>query len=393
MNAIDAAAAALAAETRRNGGLAPLDAGRFWAEQEAAAADPFGRSIPQLPLGIRMAPECVFGELGVKADYTRLQFDAVWRRGLVERYNAEALRIVGRPVLEDRPPSGEPEPGRRHLHDLFEADNRWQGDSYWLMRSASTPEELARLLDRVEARLADHRTFAAWLLGDGWKRSRDELARVGLRPKPYRSQRGPVTFATSVYGVENLIYLLLDAPALAARLRDLILRGVIAIAETIDAESGADAASAPRGWYWLDDNCALLSPDLYRVFGYPILEAVFARFSPDPGDLRGQHSDSEMAHLLPLLARLGLNDVNFGPKLTVAEIRAHLPRAVIHGQLAPFTFSRDDSAGILRELLRDFEQAGDARGLVFETAGSVNDGSRLAGLRLVMSAIQRHCRY
>ena len=44
-----------------------------------------------------------------------------------------------------------------------------------------------------------------------------------------------------------------------------------------------------------------------------------------------------MEHLLPILARLDLNGCNFGPTLTVREIRKYLPNARIDGQLAPFT--------------------------------------------------------
>ena len=33
------------------------------------------------------------------------------------------------------------------------------------------------------------------------------------------------------------------------------------------------------------------------------------------------------------------------------------------------------------------------RGLQFGTAGSINNGSRLTGMRLIMSAIQRYGRY
>jgi uroporphyrinogen decarboxylase len=386
-------ARALAAEARANGGLAPVDLDRFWADQVAAIADPFGRAIPQVPIGIDMTPECAFTELGVAEDYTRLQFDAAWRRSLVDRYNAEAARIVGRPVLEDRPPSAEPEPGRKHLFDLFEATNKWNNDSYWLMHSASTEDELAALLDRVEGRLADRQRLRRTLFDDDWLRRRDRLLEVGKRPAAYRAQRGPVTFATSIYGVENLIFLIQDRPDLACRFRDAILHAIIALAEAIDAESGYGQGEAPRGWYWSDDNSAMLSPGMYELFGYPILAAVFDRFSPDPGDRRGQHSDSAMGHLLPLLGRLGMTEANFGPGVSVAEIRRHLPRAAIHGRLAPFTFSRNDGERIVEEFLRDFAEARQERGLVFTTAGSVNDGSRLTSLRLIMAAIQRLGRY
>jgi hypothetical protein len=50
-------------------------------------------------------------------------------------------------------------------------------------------------------------------------------------------------------------------------------------------------------------------------------------------------------------------------------------------------------SNLVAEFLRDFEQARPHRGLRFSTAGSVNNGSRLTGMRLLMAAIQRHGRY
>ena len=79
--------------------------------------------------------------------------------------------------------------------------------------------------------------------------------------------------------------------------------------------------------------------------------------------------------------------------MVAREICEHLPRAVIYGQLAPFTFSRNEEVNIVAEFLRDFEMARPSRGLKFETAGAVNNGSRLTGLRLIMAAIQRYGRY
>ncbi len=93
------------------------------------------------------------------------------------------------------------------------------------------------------------------------------------------------------------------------------------------------------------------------------------------------------------LIRLNLTGTNFGPTLTVSEISRYCPNAVIHGQLAPFTFSRNEEVGMVCELLRDFDQAKGKRGLSFATAGSINNGSRLTGMRLLMAATQRWCRY
>ena len=48
---------------------------------------------------------------------------------------------------------------------------------------------------------------------------------------------------------------------------------------------------------------------------------------------------------------------------------------------------------MVAEFLRDFGQAREKRGLNFTTAGSINNGSRLSGMRLLMAAVQRYGRY
>jgi uroporphyrinogen decarboxylase len=368
-------------------GLARVDLDRFWAGQEKAAKDPWSPRSGRVPLGMaRMSIECVWTELGEPEDWLRLTQDAPYRDSLARRYNDLSERVVGRRLLaEDSAARRKPDLPVKSLADIFESENRWEGQSYWLQQAAATPEELAALLDRVERRLEDLRGF---LLPADWPAvKRAHLARGGEMPL-YRGQRGPVTFAMSVFGVENLIYLIADNPALAGRFRDLILRAILDRARILDEEAGHTPSAAPRGWSWADDNCAMLNKGMYDFFARPILKAVFDRYAPGPEDRRYQHSDSDMAQHLPTLGALGLNGVNFGPNLTVTEIRRHLPKAVIQGQLAPFTFSRNEEAEMVAEFLRDLEMSREKRGLIFATAGSINDGSRLSGLRLLMAAAQ-----
>lgn len=370
-------------------GLAPVDFESFWAAQAACEENPW--APPQMPLGIRMGDECVFTELGVPEDWRRLVHDHAWRSSLRKAYNDKAERLVGRRLLNET--AGDPArswPGTKGLHDIFEAKNVWHNESYWLTQAAANPDELQALLDRVEKRLERLRDF---ILPPCWDAEKERLRSLGVPPPRYRGQRGPVTFATSVYGVENLIFLLVDQPDLAARFRDLTLKAMLELARVLDEEAGDTPETAPHGFYFCDDNCCLLNAELYEFFGYPALKGVFERLCPKPGDMRGQHSDSAMGHLLPLLGRLGMTSVNLGPTLTVTEIRQHLPDAVISGQLAPFTFSRDERVNAVAELLRDFEMSRGRKGVSFNTAGSVNDGSRLATMRLLMHAIQKHCGY
>jgi uroporphyrinogen decarboxylase len=348
-----------------------------------------------MPLGIAMSDECVFEELGIEPAWHRLFHDDAFHAELCRRYNDRAETLIGRRIVPEhlvgeRDPS---QPSVKSLADIFEAKSEWREASWswWLHRSASNEGELSSLLDRVERRLENLREF---IFPPDWDRRKERLAAEGRSLVPYRGQRGPVTFAMSVFGAEDLVYLILDRPDLAARYRDLILKTILDRARIIDEESGPGSAADPgprRGWSWADDNCALLSPEMYRFFGYPILKGVFERYAPDPGDTRYQHSDSAMGHLLPLLGTLRLTGVNLGPTLSVTEIRAHLSHAVIHGQLAPLAFSRNEEVRIVAETLRDFTQSRERRGVVFTTAGSVNPGTRLSSMLLIMAAIQEYC--
>jgi uroporphyrinogen decarboxylase len=381
----------LVQKTRASRGLAPLDLKRFWADNEQAHRNPWAADCPQVPLGVTMSDECVLAELGVEEDWHRLVHDRPYNLDLRRRYNDKAEQIVGRRLLHEFALGQERGwRGINELRDIFEAKNVWQNGSYWMHQSATNEDELRALLDRVEARLENLRAF---LLPADWEEQKARITAAGGRAPLYRGQRGPVTFAMSVYGVENLIFLIADNPDLAGRFRDTVQRAILARARLLDEEAGYAPANAPRGWYWCDDNCAMLNAEMYDFFAYPILKAVFERYSPAAEDMRGQHSDSDMAQHLPTLGRLGLTTVNFGPNLTVAQIREHLPKAQIHGQLAPFTLSRNEEVNIVAEFMRDFEMAREKKGLIFSTAGSINNGSRLTSMRLIMAAIQEYGRY
>jgi len=382
----------LLAETRSNDGLAPVDLERFWADQDRSIKDPFGADIPQLPLGALLTDECVFAELGIEEDYYRYQHDKPWALSLNRKYNDIAERIVGRRLLRETCPDPRlAYPATMGLHDVFGARRVWHGGasgSWWLEQAAQTPRDLEALLDRVDAV-----NVHDFILPDNWHQEKTRLLAAGVKPPLYRQQRGPCTFACSIFGAENTLLLCMDQPELARRFSATILRVILEIARVLDEEAGYSPQDAPGRWAWADDNCCLFSPELYEMFGYPIVKAVFERYCPNAADTRYQHSDSPMGHLLGLMSKLDFNRVNFGPTLTVDQIRRHLPRAVIQGQLAPFTYSRNEHANILAELLRDFEQAAEHRGLVFTTAGSINNGTRLTSMRLLMAGIQRYCRF
>ena len=380
-------------DTRKNGGLAPVDLERFWRDQAAAIADPL--AAEQCAFDAILTWECAFDELGEPQDWWRyLYADEPWALDIARRYNDRAEQIVGRRIVPETPVDRSREwPAIKELYDIFEAENVWEGGasgSWWLKQSAHSPGELSALLDRVDRRLENLRDF---LFPDTWETEKARLTALGERVPLYRHQRGPCTFACSIFGAEELLLLFYDDPALFRRFGEVIGRAILERARVIDAEAGYDSSTAPRGWSWADDNSCLFNPGMYEEFAMPIHRAVFARYAPDLADKRYQHSDSAMGHLLPQLGSVNLTGTNFGPTLTVSEIRRHLPNAVIRGQLAPFTYSRNDEERMVLEFLRDFEQAKERRGLVFTTAGSINNGSRLTGMRLLMAAVQRFGQY
>jgi len=365
-----------------------IDLVQFWCDNAVAHADPFGAHIPQTPMSFDMDYPAMYAEIGECEDPRRLETDYAWARSCARAYNDRAERIVGRRLLNET--AFDPSrrfPRIRSIGELFECPRIWESESWWLLESAHTPEELDALLDRMEKL-----NIEAAMFPDDWdiqcKRIYEEH---GIRPAPMRTLRGPVTLATSIYGAENFLYLILDDPARAERFRDVMLK--VLLDYFTFSRKRSDPAQVIPGFSFQDDNCALLTPEMYALFGQPILQAMYDRFAPLPEDTRHQHSDSDMEHLLPLLAETGMNRVNFGPNVRFKSIRRAMPDAVVLGTLSPLTFMRNDEAQIEREVRRDIEESLATRGLVLATAGSVNNGTRLTSFRKVMETIVRYGRF
>ena len=370
-----------------------LDIEQFWKDEETAHAENcFSKDAKQVALGIRMHDECVFAELGEEGapwGYTPVER----RIELNKRYNDKAEKIVGRRLLREDYDQDVKFPEYRAIGEVFGGRYEYDGNTTWLKESCGTEKELEALLDRIDR--MDKAAFRAFVLPEHWD---SEVKRIyettGKRPGQYFGVRGPVTLAASIFGTENLLYLYYDAPELFARFSDTIGRVIIAYIDLLREESHC-GDNWNHSFLFYDDDCCLMTPEMYEVFGYPVLKKVFDYTCPNPGDNRFQHSDSAMGHLLPILARLNLTGCNFGPTLTVREIRKYMPNTRIDGQLAPFTFMRNDTEAIIAEVRRDCEMAkeNDLRGLNLKTAGSINNGSLLTSMRTVMAAIQNYGRY
>lgn len=367
--------------------LKELNLERFWEDEEKAHTNNCFNDEAQIALGIRMSDECVFDELQ-EPGTPWMPIERERRIELNKRYNDKAERIVGKHLLQENfLPLEAQLPYVKRIGEVFGGQYIYHNETEWLTQSVHGEQELEALLDRVDK--LDLRDF---LLPKNWEQEKKRVfERFGLKPDLMRHIRGPVTLACSIMGAEDLLFLILDEPDLARRFSDTITKVTLGIAAIMDEEHGT-TADETRGFSFADDNCCLLNPAMYELFGYPVLRDVFKVYSPGKTDKRYQHSDSAMGHLLPILGRLDLNGVNFGPTVLVPDIRKHLPNARIDGCLHPMDFMRNDREQIIAQVRRDCEDGLKYNGVNIATAGSINNGSSLNSMRLVMQVIQNYGR-
>ncbi len=367
--------------------MADLDTAQFWRDDAKAHENNCFNEAPQIALGIRMSDECVFSELGEEGT-PWMPIPRQRRIELNRRYNDKAEKLVGLRLLqEDFPPEDAAFSEVRRIGEVFGGSYVYHNQTEWLTQSVHSLPELEKLLDRVEK--MDLRTF---MLPENWEPEKKRIhENYGFRPSLVRHIRGPVTLACSIMGTEDFLFLIMDEPDIARRFSNAITSVTLGMARIMDEEAGTNSGETP-GFSFADDNCCLLTPGMYEMFGFPVLQKVFSHYSPLKGDKRYQHSDSAMGHLLPILGRLDLNGVNFGPTVLIPEIRRYLPNARIDGCISPMTFMRNDREGLEREVRRDCADALKYNGVKISTAGSINNGSSLESMRLVMRLIQQYGR-
>jgi uroporphyrinogen decarboxylase len=364
-----------------------VDLQKFWRDDEIAHQDNCFYPGPQVALGIRMSSECVYAELGEEGN-PWVPEERARAIDLYRRYNDKAEKIVGCRLLnENFLPEDAQFPYVKRIGEVFGGTYSIRYHTEWLTECFDDEDQLARKLDEV--RRMDMRAF---MLPSNWAEEKKRIYETyGLKPPLMRHIRGPVTLACSLFGSENFLFLILDNPDLARKFSDTITWVTLEMARVMDEEAGVNHRTR-RGFSFADDNCCLLNTDMYELFGYPVLRDVFAHYSPAPDDSRYQHSDSDMGHLLPILGKLDLTGVNFGPNVLVPEIRQYLPRARIDGCIAPFTFMRNEEEELTRQVLRDIQDGLTYGGVNISTAGSINNGSLLTSMRQIMSLIQQYPR-
>lgn len=374
-----------------------LDLEQFWKDDELAHKDNcFYEFSPQVAFGLGLYDEDVFAELGVPGfphgnNPPELMYEYCCR------YNDKAEKIIGKRILsEEHPANHEKFPPIKLHGEVFGGQYIYKSDMYWLVSDIDTPQKLEKMLDRVE-----RMNLREFILPANWETEKQRIfEETGERPSPWwygHRVRGPVTLAMSIYGVENTIFLMYDEPDLAHRFFQAISDVLIGYIDIANAEAGEELLRSKHwGYRFNDDNCCMLTPELYEEYAYPILKRVFEYACPDPKvDCRYQHSDSAMGHLLPILSRLDFMGVNFGPTVLFDEIRKYMPHTRVDGCLDPLLLLTNDEDAVIAQVRRDCEmaKASGTKGLCIDAAGSVNNGTKLTTVRAIMYAIQQYGRY
>ena len=369
-----------------------IDTESFWEKDAISHGNNcFTYKAEQVAFGLRMSPNCIFCELNEEGTpWGNTDPERMW--DLIRRYNDKAEIVVGKRILQETvpPPQDSKFPSINSISEIFGGKHINKNGVSWLMSDMKSPRDLELALDRI-----DSMNLREYIFPWNWEQEKRRIyEKYGLKPVGFFGIRGPVTLAMSLFGVENLIFLINDEPDLAARFRDTIIKLILFIWREMSREAGYSPGEEPRKFSFYDDNCAMLTAEMYEFFGYPILKKVFDICAPNDGDIRYQHSDSDMGHLLPVLSKLNFTGVNFGPNVLVQEIRKHMPKTRIDGQISPFTLMRNEEENLIKETKRDCEGAKNfGRGVNLTTAGGVNNGSLLTSMRAIMFAIQEFGQY
>ena len=359
--------------------IAPkFDLERFWRENDLSRNKPFRTDKPRAPIEVSIDDHWLLHEMQLPST-VRYFADPEYRATQNRACNDRCEEALGRRFFSENVDL----PSILRIEEVMGSRRKLvEGGTPWLEPGIATIEEVRAKLDEIE-RWSD-RDLRDRMFSTGGK-----TAPRGGRPRVTPGSRGSATQATSILGTMNTLYWVNDYPADMERFFTAWADVVTRYHRILEAETGV----VYRGYSWLDDNCALFSPELYERFCLPAVRQIMDEFAPDPADHRFHHSDSAMGHLLPLMSALGYHGVNLGPTVSCSLIRRRLPRAVIHGCVAPNTLRDRGLDGVVEEVKRDFAAVGANGGLVVTTCGSVSAGTTLESIRGFMWAVQEHCRY
>ena len=359
-----------------------LELDGFWEENEACRK--FTRDKPRCAVSFAPDDHWIFGFESVPSTLRYYQ-DTTYRNDLHRQVNAATEEYVGKAFFNENTWDNEP----KRIENLFRCEFAYEeGGTPWLQVATRDPDEFAEILDEAE-----RIDMESWALPRAYREEWDRRAAAGEElPALGTGSRGPATIMSSILDPTDLFIWMYDHPDLMHRFRDLLGQKMVELNTVFRSFSN----NSEPGWWITDDNSALFSPDLYAEYCYPVLDKVLNAMAPlglDPPARRYQHSDSAMAHLLEQQYALGIREVNYGPTVDPAEIRAKMPDAYIDGQMPPFLLRNGSPDEIRAKVIYDFQAAGETGGLEITTAGSISAGTGVGRMRWLMQLTREECSY
>lgn len=358
-----------------------LDLTKFWEENRESLKKPFSTDKPRVPVSLSMDDHWLFGEMKVLSTvryYTDFDYREEIHKQCNDRIEAE-LGYRHFPEVVPRKPV-------KRLEEVFGCRQELkEGGTPWLESDVRTIDDVKVLLQRVKSL-----NLKEFVFPEGWEQDAEEYEkRSGSPLRLGTGNRGPITMATSILGTMQFLTFVLDYPEVMDEFFKLLTEKLLEYIKML-----REATGVSNDGYWItDDNCCLVSPEIYNRYGAPMLEAALREFAPAPTARRHHHSDSDMGHHMPTLHRLGINEVNLGPNLDPTDIRRAMPNAVIFGQIPPMLLRGGTPEQIIDAVRRDIEKVGGDGGLVIATAGSISEGTSLKNIRIMMWAVEKYGRY
>lgn len=360
-----------------------LDYKKFWEENEKCF-EPFTTRKPRVPVKLPFDDHFLFEEMKVESTI-RYYHDREYRLEMNRLCNDRMEKAIGMRHFDEKE---EMKVSPNRFEVIMGA--RWEyseGGTPWLESSVEDIDDVKKIIERAEKLDMEKEAFP-----EEWFAEKERVEKTTGIKLDYgsRGHRGPATMATSILGTENTCIFIMEEPEIMKAFYEVLTDKMI---EYHKALLKATDSELKPGYWITDDNCYLFPPNKYEQFCAPFLERVFKEFAPGPEDSRYQHSDSAMGHLMPILNDLGVNNVNFGPTIHPAEIRKAMPKAVIHGQMPPFTLRNGSHDEIIEIVKRDIDAAGADGGLVATTAGSIAAGTSFENIKVFLWAVNEFGRY
>jgi len=180
--------------------------------------------------------------------------------------------------------------------------------------------------------------------------------------------RGPLTIASFVYGLTELLMGIRLDPGAMKKLLEITTETVITW-----LEAQVKAVPSAEGILLLDDIPGLMSKEDYAEFAHPYLKAIFTKF----GDkLKLYHNDANTTHILPLLTELDIDIFNFGKEVPLPEIYKYTQgKITVMGNISPLETLKEKSREEVQKEVKEFLQDAPGKYFLLSAGGGISPGT------------------